>query len=710
MPPKRSSSKPKVATATPSLSVRPAGVPLKPTVREARRTCNAPEEERTDGLVDSPRQAPAEPEAHHVSSSSDDYHRQLGGPTGSKSAAEPRAESPDSTRPAASGKHAGGDGSEYADDLALDDAVVRRYIDPDWDVKDLADMDTDTIATADVADEIRKYEAEVRSWRTARTAGRDAAHGSRRIGAAARSVDTDVPDAAESTATARESEYARRTSVHNPSGVCTLDTVVANTLAPEVIGLGGDAVAEALVQVKTARLDAVAMDRSDVLECLSDVTHLYLSDNRLTELSGLELLEKLQVLVVNGNRVKSLLPVGGLELELLDARDNAIESLYDGGCCVVPLTVRRLFLEGNPCVPDMIDNPAGYERFVALIRENCPRLVQLDDHYFEPADSDDDNDERPSDAEAADEDDPSRVRRSHVAADEEGMDFDVEEEEARMAANASNSSEVPKVRLAMPVAGGGTSQVRTMTDDLLQRYRSELAQKVQAIDRADRAANLGGRVELRQQLLQERESAVASAHPSRPGSAGGRPGTGRGRPDGATTLADALGWRSSIDDVLSHRPQSASGGAHITRTRDEPPASSLVASAGEPTMVEKRSGDEQVSGSDDSSEDEAYTGVRPHAETVNRQQDLQRELRFTLNHQRNVGATRLDDLWGSGADRLRDMRVARMERQPQAESQSKGYALALQKIRDYTGKTDLEKYKHVQPPQHPGTGASPSKP
>eukprot|EP00672_Neobodo_designis_P001635 CAMPEP_0174874330 /NCGR_PEP_ID=MMETSP1114-20130205/76470_1 /TAXON_ID=312471 /ORGANISM="Neobodo designis, Strain CCAP 1951/1" /LENGTH=89 /DNA_ID=CAMNT_0016109661 /DNA_START=1 /DNA_END=266 /DNA_ORIENTATION=- len=87
------------------------------------------------------------------------------------------------------------------------------------------------------------------------------------------------------------------------------------------------------------------------------------------------------------------------------------------------------------------------------------------------------------------------------------MDFDIEEEEARTVGVGSGRRGGPSggggdgsssARYALPVADGVRSHVRAMTDDLLARYRKQVEEKVRAVQRADDAADVGGRAALRE--------------------------------------------------------------------------------------------------------------------------------------------------------------------------------------------------------------------
>jgi hypothetical protein len=595
---------------------------------------------RDDGLVDSPRQK-QQPQQQH-SSSGEEFRRQA--PSNSQ-------------EPGSSGSPR----EHGADDAEEDDEdVLKAHIDAKWAPSDLADLDTDAIITAEVEAEVRAYEAEVGAWRMqreqARKAGPAAQAGQgalvvtskRHDGDESSEHDEDGGDVVESKA-----DFLRRTGINNPKGKFTFDTLVANVLPPEVHCLGGDAIAEAMVQLRIVRLESMAMEDTETLECLDAVTHLYLSDNRLRNLNGLEYLERLKVLVVSGNQLTSLLAIAGLELDLLDVRHNRISHLEEDGVPVLPLTVKRLYLEGNPCVPDRYDDASEYSSYVDTVKACCPELEVLDDETI-------------VDAAAADDGEAQGMTKD--ANGDEGVDFDLEEEEARFAANASNSSEVPHSRYALPVGGGMSSQVRSVTDDLLRRYEKEVEEKMRAVQRADDAATIGGLTALREHQQLEHE-----AKQGHDGTSGSRPSTASNR---RPTSASARGL------TATDRPSSAL--AHRTQLTDT-------------TTADNGDGEgDDSDGSDDPDEDEALTGVRPHADTVNRQHELQRELRFAMGHQCNVAVSRLNDMWDHGADQLRtlrDARQARAETSSQANANhSRGYERALERIRDYTGKHNLDKY------------------
>jgi Leucine-rich repeat (LRR) protein len=110
----------------------------------------------------------------------------------------------------------------------------------------------------------------------------------------------------------------------------------------------------------------------DCLELVTSLTTLYLNDNHLTSLIGIEVLSRLKFLDISFNRLGSIAPCEALhQLQFLDARSNAIaEVRSQEGVLALPPSLRILNLSGNPCcrLPE-------YRQQALLL---LPSLVELD--------------------------------------------------------------------------------------------------------------------------------------------------------------------------------------------------------------------------------------------------------------------------------------------------------------------------------------------
>lgn len=306
--------------------------------------------------------------------------------------------------------------------------VLAEFIDASWTAADIADVEANAVMHPDTLRELQAYEETLRG------------------------------------STAELTRHDRH--------AFTFATLVDHVLDPDIVRSGHDAIAEAMVEVKVARLEGLGMTDADTLECLHELTHAYLSHNSLRSLDGLEFLSNLTVLVVIGNQIESLGVVAGLPLELLDARDNRIAEIAGS----LPLTLKRLSLAGNPCAA----NPTELMEQAAAA---CPELAVVDD---EPVLREDVNTTQ-SDSDGLE---------AHIT----DADFD----------DIVDDAATRQLRLALPVADGSSSAVRNMTDELLRRYKGEVAHKVKNMAQRERDAHDGA--DDRPEATDERDDATATQH------------------------------------------------------------------------------------------------------------------------------------------------------------------------------------------------------
>ena len=108
------------------------------------------------------------------------------------------------------------------------------------------------------------------------------------------------------------------------------------------------------------------------LELLSGTLKtLFLQDNLLSSLAGMEFLTKLSYLNVNGNNLLSIEPLAALkELRYLDAGKNSLSEVQGGGVSALPASLRILRLEGNPMCEKL--------SYRSDVLSSLPQIVDLD--------------------------------------------------------------------------------------------------------------------------------------------------------------------------------------------------------------------------------------------------------------------------------------------------------------------------------------------
>ena len=430
----------------------------------------------------------------------------------------------------------------------------------------------------------------------------------------------------------------------NNSEPFTFSTLVKLVLPPEIAELGGDAVADAMLEVETARLDSVGLEDTGVLDCLTHVRKVYLSSNRIRCLDGVQTLIHLTTLVVDDNFIDSLADISELGgLTFVSAANNRI-TMVDVDW--FPVHLQSLDLRGNPF---MIGNEAE-ERWVGtlrLLQTRCPALGHVNgfDTHAENAEDDDATQQHASTqgngpTEGDEEEGEGRSRRGLPReADEmftQGMTglsgvsrhrdpFLEDPDEALVGSKVS--------RLSLPVVEGVTSQVHTVSDDLLRRYQDESRRKMAALRAILR----------RQGGLRDSES------------------------DSSEDAADEADRASLLSSRNSSRMPHSSHGAHRSRGMvaaqfdgsDEKSAAAPAApSVGPPPLPTTTA---------------ATTAANAAAEEVEREEmaaaaaeqgAISRELRYAAGHQKAVGEGRISDLTQAAVDQMRNRPRRFLSRQP----------------------------------------------
>jgi len=130
-----------------------------------------------------------------------------------------------------------------------------------------------------------------------------------------------------------------------------------------------DAVADALLRVKVARLEWQGFTEIDSLDALTAIQDLYLQHNLIRRIENLEFHKRLQYLSLRANLIERVENLSHLaRLELLDLSENRI-AVFDEND--LPEQLRNLDLSGNDCT-----KTADYRE---RLRKRLPLLVVLDD-------------------------------------------------------------------------------------------------------------------------------------------------------------------------------------------------------------------------------------------------------------------------------------------------------------------------------------------
>ncbi|GBG24533.1 Leucine-rich repeat-containing protein 46 [Hondaea fermentalgiana] len=129
-----------------------------------------------------------------------------------------------------------------------------------------------------------------------------------------------------------------------------------------------DAVAEKLLNIRTARLDWQGFTEIDSLEALTNIRELHLQFNRIRRIENLDFHMRLRFLALGHNEIEHIENLVHLRsLEVLDLNHNRIEVL---DLTALPPSLRNLDLRGNPCT--------SVSEYQSRICAKMPQLVYLD--------------------------------------------------------------------------------------------------------------------------------------------------------------------------------------------------------------------------------------------------------------------------------------------------------------------------------------------
>lgn len=179
----------------------------------------------------------------------------------------------------------------------------------------------------------------------------------------------------------------------------SLHLLVKRHLPPEANDWSHEKILQALQKVTHIRLDRENISEIDGLELLEKkVTNLYLQHNQIRCIENLECLTSLQFLTLSGNQIEA---VEGLKhLKRLFFLDLSLNLIKDFDIDEFPQSLIILNLKGNPCT----SHPDHRGRII----QDLPKLKQLDEvevsseekleaGFKTEEDEDDDDDEEPDD-------------------------------------------------------------------------------------------------------------------------------------------------------------------------------------------------------------------------------------------------------------------------------------------------------------------------
>lgn len=155
-----------------------------------------------------------------------------------------------------------------------------------------------------------------------------------------------------------------------------LDSAALTILSKQDLVGGPEAVAEAILRMRYVESIGRQLTSTATVECFLNATHLYLQENQLRDLEGLQLLSHLQVLVVHHNQVESIRSIVTLdELTFLDVSHNCIKELHPKRD-IPYAALEYLNFVGNPCYQSVQRTLDAYR---AAIIDACPKLRVLDE-------------------------------------------------------------------------------------------------------------------------------------------------------------------------------------------------------------------------------------------------------------------------------------------------------------------------------------------
>ncbi|XP_075033116.1 leucine-rich repeat-containing protein 46 isoform X4 [Mixophyes fleayi] len=126
-----------------------------------------------------------------------------------------------------------------------------------------------------------------------------------------------------------------------------LAAIVRRNLHPSLPWDTQEASSQALLRLRTVRLDREGITALRDLEMVNQTQSLYLQKNQIKKIENLDVLKNLRFLILSGNRIEEIQNLLCLQkLQLLDLSHNVIHRLDTGK---LPQTILILDLTGNPC-------------------------------------------------------------------------------------------------------------------------------------------------------------------------------------------------------------------------------------------------------------------------------------------------------------------------------------------------------------------------
>ncbi|XP_078490364.1 uncharacterized protein LOC100186799 isoform X2 [Ciona intestinalis] len=156
----------------------------------------------------------------------------------------------------------------------------------------------------------------------------------------------------------------------------------------QIIEEDNEKITEEFLKLTHVRLDREKITEIENLECLGNVTNLYMQCNVISKISNLDCLSaSLRFLTLSGNRIKKVEGLLNLQaLALLDLSDNLIEHIdFDE----LPQNLVFVSFKGNVCC-----NREGYSD---LLLQHLPKLKSIDGEELSDDDLTDDEEEEDSD-------------------------------------------------------------------------------------------------------------------------------------------------------------------------------------------------------------------------------------------------------------------------------------------------------------------------